>query len=319
MLRVRSESVLLLRLSLKGIGSMFKKILKMVISPHIALAILLFAVSAVFLPYAMLRLDGEPFWQTSAYVLSAYTLTVWCVKAPSVIRFFKKLRSSNRYVKRWIDDGHLRIKVSLVLSFLWNFSYAVLQAVLGIKSGSAWYYSLAVYYISLAIMRFMLARYTLRYSSGENMKLELVLYRVCGAVFFVMNVALSVITVHTVYFGRASEHGAVITIALATYTFFTFTKSLLNVVNSRKFHSPVHSASRLISLSAACVSMLTLESAMLVTFDSGDMTETTRRAFLLSSSIAILVFIIITAVYMIVGSGKKLKEFTANEKKYETL
>lgn len=291
---------------------MLKMILRKVISPHIAVALSLLAASAVFLPYAMVRLDGEPFWQISAYVLSAYTLTVWCVKAPSCVRFFKRLRHNDRYVKRWFDDRYLRIKVSLSLSFLWNISYAVLQTLLGIKSGSAWYYSLAVYYVSLAVMRFMLAQYTLRYSAGERVRLELILYRVCGTVFLVMNVALSVITVYTVYFGRASEHGTVITIALATYTFFTFTKSLLNVVNSRKINSPIHSAARLISLSAACVSMLTLESTMLVTFDSGDMTEMTRKAFLLTSSIAVSFFIIVTAIYMIVSSGKKLKKLAAS-------
>jgi len=78
-------------------------------------------------------------------------------------------------------------------------------------------------------------------------------------------------------------------------------------VKYRKFNSPVYSASKAISLAAACVSMLTLESTMLTTFNDGTMDELTRRLFLGLSGGVISVFIIVMAIYMIVQSNKKLK------------
>lgn len=65
------------------------------------------------------------------------------------------------------------------------------------------------------------------------------------------------------------------------------------------------SASKAISLAAACVSMLTLENTMLTIFGGGDMTEHTKKIFLVLSGGAISIFIIVMALYMIIkGSGK---------------
>ena len=84
--------------------------------------------------------------------------------------------------------------------------------------------------------------------------------------------------------------------------------AIINMVKYRKYNSPVYSASKAISLAAASVSMLTLESTMLTTF--GDGTDAlTRKIFLGATGGVISVFIIIMAIYMIVQSTKKLKAF----------
>ena len=77
----------------------------------------------------------------------------------------------------------------------------------------------------------------------------------------------------------------------------------------RKYNSPVYSASKAISLAAASVSMLTLESTMLTTFDDGNTDALTRKILLGATGGVVSVFIIIMAIYMIVQSTKKLKAF----------
>ena len=72
-------------------------------------------------------------------------------------------------------------------------------------------------------------------------------------------------------------------------------------------NSPVYSASKAISLASASVSVLTLESTMLTTFNDGTMDLTTRRIMLGASGGVISAFIIAMAIYMIVQGSKKIK------------
>lgn len=222
---------------------------------------------------------------------------------------WKKISNSffRKYVRRWRDDTRFRINVSLYGSLIWNIAYAVLQLGLGFYHASFWFYSMAAYYSSLAVMRFFLVRHTSKYKPGERMQEELMKYRTCGWVFFVTNLALSLMIFFMVYWNRTFKHHEITTITMATYTFATFTMAIINIIKYRKYNSPVYSASKAISLAAACVSMLTLESTMLTTFGEGTTNLATRRILLGTSGGVISVFIVIMAIYMIVQSSKKLK------------
>ena len=94
---------------------------------------------------------------------------------------------------------------------------------------------------------------------------------------------------------------------MAAYTFTAFTLAIINVVKYSKYNSPVFSASKAISLAAACVSMLTLESTMLTTFNDGTMDILSRKIMLGASGGVVSVFIVAMAIYMIVQSSKKIK------------
>ena len=136
---------------------------------------------------------------------------------------------------------------------------------------------------------------------------ELIKYRTCGIVFLVMNLALTLMIFFMVYWNRTFNHHEITTIAMAVYTFTSLTHAIINTVKYRKYNSPVYSASKAISLASAVVSVLTLESTMLTTFNDGTMDLTTRRIMLGASGGAISVFIIAMAIYMIVQGTKKIK------------
>ena len=97
-----------------------------------------------------------------------------------------------------------------------------------------------------------------------------------------------------------------ISYVLAAYTFTTFTFAIINTVKYRKYNSPVLSAGKAASLAAGAVSILTLESTMLTTFNGGSMDLTSRRIMLGCTGAAVSIFIIVMAIYMIVQSSKKL-------------
>ena len=285
----------------------WKKLGKNLLFPHIAIMILLVPIATVLLVGSMVFIGTESLVAIVSYVIAAYTLTVWCFKIPYLINFFKTFKNENKYARRWQDDTRLRVNVSLYGSLAWNALYGIFQLWLGFYHHTFWFYSLGAYYICLGVMRFFLVRHTTRYAPGERMQTELKKYRACGIVFLVMNLALALIIFFMVYWNRTFEHHMITAIAMAAYTFTALTTAIINVIKYRKYNSPVFSASKAISLAAALVSMLTLESTMLTTFGDGTMTVVAQKWMLGATGGAISVLIVATAIYMIVVGTKKLK------------
>lgn len=291
----------------------WKTLLEALLFPPVAVMIVLVPVSTVFLVYSMIFLGTESAVAIVSYVLAFYTLTVWCCKLPYLIRMLKAFKEENAYVRLWQEDTRLRVQVSLYGTLIWNTAYAVFQLGLGFWHHTFWYYSLAGYYLSLAVMRFFLVRHTGRHRSGENMLGEWRRYRACGIVFLVMNMVLALIIFFMVYWNRTFHHHEITTIAMAAYTFTTLTMAIINVVRYRQYNSPVYSASKAISLTAACVSMLTLESTMLTTFEDGTMEPLARKLMLGISGGAVSVLIIVMAIVMIVRGTKQIKLLQTEE------
>ena len=285
----------------------WKRIGKALLFPPAAVLIVLPPISAAGLVYSMLKLEETSPIRIGSYVLAFYALTIFCARIPKLICVLREFKDSNRYVKRWIGDVRLRTNVTLAGSAFWNAAYGALQLGLGIYHRSAWFYSLAAYYATLALMRGFLVRHTLRRKPGEQMQQELLRYRACGWIFLLTNLALSGMMFYMIYESRVTRHGEIVTITMAAYTFTTLTMAIINVIRYRKFNSPAVSAAKAISLAAACVSMLTLENTMLTTFRSETMTPEKARLFLGLSGGAVSVFIIAMAIYMIVQANRKLK------------
>jgi len=97
------------------------------------------------------------------------------------------------------------------------------------------------------------------------------------------------------------------TISLATYTFVTFTFSIINLIKYRKYQSPIYSSAKIISLIAGAVSMLTLETTMLTTFGANE-SKCFNQIMLGLTGIAVIGFALTMAIIMIVKGNKQLKK-----------
>ena len=146
------------------------------------------------------------------------------------------------------------------------------------------------------------------------MRRELNRYRACGWTFLAMNLALSLIVFFMVYWNRTFKHHMITAIAMAAYTFTAFAVAIVNAVKYRKYNSPAFSASKMISLAAALVSILTLESTMLTTFGDETMTALERKWLLGATGGAISALILTLAVYMITTGTKKLRKLKSEVK-----
>ncbi len=285
-----------------------KKALKALLFPHTLIMVLLIPITSVFLIYSLIFLSKNSIVAIISYVLSFYTLAVWCVKAPKLITLFKKIKSENKYLQLWSGDVRLRVRVSLYGSLAWNTAYAIFQLCLGFYHSSVWYYSLAGYYICLALMRFFLSVHTTKHGHREQLRKELTEYRACGWIFLIINLALSAMVFLMIYRNKFATHHQITTITMAVYTFTTFTKAIISAAKYRKYESPVYSASKAISLAAACVSMITLTETMLDSFGDGTLNLLFRSYMLSGLGAAVSIFITSMAIYMIVKANKQLNQ-----------
>lgn len=285
----------------------WKKLGKALLFPHVAVMIVLLPVAAVLLAVSMALIGTESVIAYISYVLAAYTLTVWCCKIPYLIRFFKTVKNENRYARMWLEDTRLRVNISLFGSHAWNTLYGLFQIWLGVVHRTFWFGSLGIYYICLAVMRYFLVSHTRRYAPGERMRSELIKYRACGWIFLVMNLALSLIVFFMLYWDRTFAHHMITAIAMAAYTFTTFTVAIVSMVRYKRYNSPVFSAAKAISFAAACVSMLTLTSTMLTTFGDGTMEPLARKMILGSVGVAVILVVVGMAVGMIARGTRRLK------------
>lgn len=256
----------------------WKKVGNAFLFPPIAVLILLLPIAATFLVYSMVVLEETDLLRVASYVLAFYTLTIWCVRVPEILRFVLRVKNT-RYISVWLSDPRLRMNVILSGNVLWNVAYAALQLGLGVY-----------------------------YKPGEKMREELTRYRICGWIFLFMNLVLTGMMFYMIRYDRMVRHHEITTITMAAYTFTSLVLAIGSVIRYHRYNSPAWSASKAISLAAACVSVLTLENTMLATFSSENMTRQIRRLFLGISGSAISAFIIVMAIYMIVQSNRKMKD-----------
>ena len=284
----------------------WKKVGLNLLYPHIAVIILLTPIATVFLVCSLIYFNQTSILAILSYLLSFYVLMVVCFRVPKIIKFFKAIKQENKYVKRYFSDVRLRMNISLYGSLIWNVAFAVFQLWFGFNQNSLWFYSMFAYYAILAVMRFFLVKHTRTYDIKENEEKEIKNANLCGWLLLVMNLALAVIIVFIVVWNRTFYYHEIITITLAAYTFTTFAFAIINIIRYRKFESPVYSTAKAISLIAASVSMLTLETAMLTTFSTGN--DSGFRQLMLSlTGAAVTIFAITMAVLIIVRGNKKLK------------
>ena len=282
-----------------------KKIIKKIIYPHLVILLSIVPLSFSLLIYSLIYLGTNSVISYISYLLSFYSLIVFCFRIPNMINYFKKVKDENKYLQRLFNDVHFRINLSLYGTLIINTVYSIFQLGLGFYHNSFWFYSMAIYYFLIALMRFYLVRHTRSYKPGEELEIELKKYRLCGWILLFMNISVTIIIFFMVYWNRTFIHHEITTIALAAYTFFTFTLAIINLVKYRKYHSPIYTSIKSINLVVSCVSMITLETTMLTTFGGND--KPLFRTLILSLSGGVVaIFILIMAMIIIIKANKEL-------------
>ena len=245
----------------------------------------------------------------AAYLLSAYAFVVSIIGMERMVCLIKQGIENHAFVKKalsipllekYLKETSFRAETALYQGLFINLLYVALKIFSGLYYRSIWFLSLAVYYFLLAVMCFSLIHYVR--SRKDDRASGLKRYRFCGIVLLFMNQALAVMVAIMVKQNKGFEYSGWLIYAMALYAFYAVITSVINVVKFRKYGSPILSAAKVINLTAALVSMLSLETAMLAQFGGDD--AVFRRIMTSATGAGICVIVLGMAVLMIVKSAE---------------
>lgn len=250
-----------------------------------------------------------------SYVLSAYALIITVTGITKIVSFIRGGFRENALVKtmlsvpvigKLVSESTFRTEMALYPGFCINAVYVIFKTATGIYYRSAWFISLGVYYLALAIMRMLLIHY-IRVKKGNGGKTdELKRYRACGYMLFLINAALVGITILAVKKNAGFTYPGYLIYVMAMYAFYSVVIAVINLVKYRKYGSPVMSAAKVVNMSTALVSMFSLETAMLEQF-GGNNTESFRLIMVSLTGAGISFIVIGMALYMIIHSSILIK------------
>lgn len=294
----------------------WKKLGRKLLYPPAWLLILLTVLSAAALTVVFVKgWDTAPA-ACAVYVLAFYTLcavSIFLVRVlPKRYRQIRQRILDDPLGSRYVTDKVFRTKVSLHVSLSVNLLYACVNVLSWYLYQSWWFACLAIYYGILSVMRFLLVRYVRLNDIGTNRYGELKRAFVCSCIMLLMNFFLSGAVLMMVYQNRGYAYHGILIYVVATYTFYITTHAIINLVKYRKLGSPVMSTAKVISLAAALVSMLNLETAMFAEF-GGEMAQQSRQLMIMLTGAGISLAVIGMAGYRIVHCTKEIKKLRCGE------
>lgn len=240
-----------------------------------------------------------------SYVVSAYALVVTCLfLAKNWNRNFTMRLHQNKYVHRYLTDIPFKTHVSLYLSLSLNLTFAAIKLVFGIRYRSVWFGTLAVYYIMLSMLRFLLLHSVSQNGIGAKLISEYKRYRLCGVVLLLMNVVLTGEVILMVRKNASFSYPGYLIYVVALYAFYNIITAVRDVIKYRKYRSPVMAAAKTVKLATALVSMLALTTAMLTQFNEKG--PEFQRIMTGTTGGGVCLLVLLIAIAMIVKSTKNL-------------
>jgi hypothetical protein len=288
----------------------WKEIGKKLIFPPIWLMVILAIVSAVALVFVFVRGLEQTIPAYVVYVLAFYTLstvTVFCVLVlPKQYRTIKQKIYANPLGKRYLTDRVFRVHISLAVSFSISMLYAGVNIWLWHTLHSWWFMVLAVYYGIMAVMRFLLVRYVRIQKIGTSVLGEWKRAKACAYILLLINLSLSGAVLMILYRSKGYDYGGLMIYVMALYTFYSTIHAIVGIVKYRKLGSPVMSTAKIVSLSAALVSMLNLETAMFAQFGA-DMALAHQRIFIILTGAGVSITVVALSVILIIHANKEIR------------
>ena len=247
----------------------------------------------------------------ASYVLSFYTLTVICIVCwkvlPGCYKSMKNKMHRNQYIDRYMTDAIFKSNVGLYRSLAINLIYVVVNAVSGYIYQTYWFVIFAIYYAIIAMMRYLLVRYTIKDPIGKNYLGELKRARLCACILMTVNLALSAAVLMMVFWDRGFQYQDFLIYVIALYTFYITVTAVTDMIKYRKYKSPILSVTKVIKMTSALFSMLFLETAMFAQFGADTSTDAKQLMIILTGA-GISITVVSMAIYMIVRTTGEIKE-----------
>lgn len=280
----------------------YKKLLKKLLYPRVWVMALLTVLSAAGLVWVFVSGLEEAVPAYFVYVVAFYTLsvvTLFCVQVlPGRFRFYKEKLLSHPLGRKLLTDKLFRTRLSLQMGLIIGFLYVGLNLWSWYWVGSNWFMILSVYYGIMVTMRFLLARFTQKTKIGTELQREWRMARLCACILLLVNLSLSGAVLMILYQNRGYDYPGMLIYVMALYTFYSTTHAIIEIIRTRKLGSPILSTIRIVSLCAALVSMLNLETAMFAQFGQ-EMAPEHQRLFIILTGAGISIAVVTLSILLI--------------------
>lgn len=242
----------------------------------------------------------------AVYCFSAYSLTII---AAAAVRYGAAVKSavknnslvkavmSHPAVRKYRNDISFRGGVGIYQGMAVNFLYVVFRAVTAVIYSSEWFMAMAVYHFVLGCMRGVLV-YGYRHMNGRGKRYELRFYRAAAYMLFLLNIPMGYMILLTVRTDTSTVYSQYVIYLSALFTFCTMIISVMNLIKYRRAGSPILSAAKVINFTAAMMSLLGLQTAMISCFSEDS--EHFRRIMTGITGGCVYGIVIITALIMLI-------------------
>ena len=289
----------------------WKKLGRKLLFPPVWLMVILVIISAVALTLIFVRGMEAHMAAYPVYILAFYTLTVVTIFCAMVLpkRYgaIKQKIYGHPLGSRYMTDSIFRTKISLHVSLGISLLYVGIHLWSWHFSRSWWFVVLAAYYVIMAVMRFLLVRYVRINQIGASIRREWKRSRICAYILLLVNLSLSGAVLMILYQHRGYDYPGMMIYVMALYTFYSVTHAIVDMVKYRKLGSPVMSTAKIVSLSAALVSLLNLETAMFAQF-GGEMTAEGQHLFIILTGAGVSITVVTLSILLICRANRALRQ-----------
>ncbi len=239
---------------------------KNLIFPPFWVVAVLTVFTAVAVPWVLLSGFSQSLAACIVYGVAFYAVcvvTAWCVfRFPAAWKAVHRHLDSHPWGHRYFTDPVFKTWVQLWRSLAVSLVFVAVHGITWYLSGSAWYAILTVYYAILALLRFLLLGPVKDDSYPRQRRRS----KICGGILLLVNFTLSAAVLMILYQGKGYDYQGMLIYVMALYTFYATIRAIVDMVRYRKLGSPAIHAAKVVSLCAALVSMLNLETAMFAQF-----------------------------------------------------
>lgn len=208
------------------------------------------------------------------YPLSAYVLVAAiailprmtkCVRSAMIQSRMAKRIGSTSLVGRYLADRKFRATVSLAQGVGLNLIYGLYHNGVGVLYRSVWSLSLGLYYLGLGLLR---AYLLWMWHRPTDMARERRCFRRTAVVLLLLNIPMGGVIVLVVMEDRAFSYPGHAIYLSAMYAFYAIIVALINLIKSRKTGNLFLSASKVLGMVSAMMSILALQTALLSRFSA---------------------------------------------------
>ncbi len=241
-----------------------KKAARRLLRPHGAVTACAAMLSAGLLIFVFMNGLDESALAYITYPLSAWALTAAVLWAADVLPTLKgRIQSSGAWTL-WQNE-RLRRAFSVYSGLGISLFYALFKLAGGWVYRSAWLSAVAIYYMVLAVMRYLLLRYEKKDAPNERR-----IFALTGTLLILLGLTMTGMAVQMVRDGQAYSYPGYMIYASAAYTFYSVIAAIVQLIRRRRERGAAQKAARMLSCAVALMALYGLQTALIDQFGAAE-------------------------------------------------